>query len=58
MMQTPRTLAAVLAATGGSAMAHSGHGLGAGSHWHASDGWGFALVLALAATAWWLGRRK
>ena len=34
------------------ALAHDGHGL-AGSHWHATDVWGFvALGLGLAAAVW------
>jgi len=39
------------------ALAHEGHGMD-GSHWHATDLWGFAVVLALAAAAvWWRGRK-
>jgi hypothetical protein len=37
------------------AFAHDGHGLG-GSHWHASDAWGFAALAVMAALAVWLGR--
>jgi len=34
------------------ALAHDGHGL-AGSHWHATDTWGFvALAVGLAAAIW------
>ncbi len=35
--------------------AHDGHGL-AGSHWHATDAWGFAVVAGLIALAVWLSR--
>ena len=63
MNAMPRTttrmlsIAAGLAASG-TAGAHSGHGLGDGSHWHASDAWGLVLGLALAVVALWLLRRK
>ena len=39
----------------GAVFAHEGHGLG-GSHWHASDTWGFVTVGALVALAVWLSR--
>jgi len=35
--------------------AHEGHGLG-GSHWHATDVWGFAAFGAAVALALWLSR--
>jgi len=35
--------------------AHDGHGL-SGSHWHASDTWGFLAVGVLLALAIWLSR--
>lgn len=38
------------------AMAHEGHGLGAGSHWHAADSWGWIVGLAVVAILW--GARK
>ena len=39
------------------ARAHEGHGL-AGSHWHATDAWGFVAAGALVVLAlWWRGRR-
>ncbi|NBU89182.1 MAG: hypothetical protein EBS16_08280 [Betaproteobacteria bacterium] len=37
--------------------AHDGHGL-TGSHWHATDVWGFALALAVAVVMWWWSRNK
>jgi len=41
-----------------SAHAHEGHGMPGSSHWHASDIWGFVIVGALAAAAfWWKGRK-
>jgi hypothetical protein len=37
-------------------IAHEGHGP-SGTHWHATDVWGFvALAIALAAAAWLSGR--
>ncbi|RZU02360.1 hypothetical protein [Rivibacter subsaxonicus] len=39
------------------ALAHEGHGP-EGSHWHATDAWGFVVLGALLAAALWFGRRK
>ncbi|HEV7912865.1 MAG TPA: hypothetical protein VGP22_03810 [Albitalea sp.] len=39
------------------ASAHDGHGL-AGTHWHATDVWGFVALGAAAAVAFWAGRKK
>ncbi len=36
--------------------AHDGHGL-MGSHWHATDLWGFLAVGVLLAIAIWQGRK-
>lgn len=36
--------------------AHDGHGL-AGTHWHATDVWGFVVVGGLAAAAVWVSRK-
>ena len=36
-------------------LAHEGHGLG-GSHWHATDVWGFGGVGCMLALAIWLSR--
>jgi len=47
--------AAALLASSAGAMAHQGHGLN-GSHWHATDAYGFAFVAALAVIAIWLSR--
>jgi len=35
--------------------AHEGHGL-SGTHWHATDAWGFAVLAGLVALAVWLSR--
>ena len=51
-------LTAAALAVSPAAWAHSGHGLGDGTHWHATDAWGLALALAVGAAALWLGRRK
>jgi hypothetical protein len=48
-------LALVMAST--TAVAHDGHGL-EGGHWHASDAFGFVLVLVLAVAMMWWSRRK
>ena len=37
--------------------AHEGHGL-AGAHWHASDAWGYVVIAACVAAAWWASRGK
>lgn len=42
----------------GLAHAHPGHGQPHASHWHATDAWGWALGLAVAAVVLWLMRRK
>lgn len=57
MKQIHRGLPLALALGSMSAWAHEGHGL-PGSHWHATDVWGFvvgALVVAGLA-AWWRNR--
>jgi hypothetical protein len=51
-------LAALLALLPLAASAHEGHGLPGPSHWHATDTLGLLLVVALAAGAWLLNRRK
>ncbi len=39
-------------------LAHDGHGLGNGAHWHASDSAGFVLLaVAVAAGIWWTRRK-
>jgi hypothetical protein len=53
-----RGFALTLVGTSTLAWAHEGHGLEGGSHWHASDAFGFALVGALGAVALWLWLRR
>ncbi|MBL0085781.1 MAG: hypothetical protein IPP44_03530 [Ideonella sp.] len=38
--------------------AHEGHGLGSGSHWHATDALGFVAAALVVAAIVWLMRRK
>jgi hypothetical protein len=52
-----RLFVAALAGLHAPVWAHEGHGLW-GSHWHATDVLGFAVVIALAFGAWVIGRRK
>ncbi len=52
-----KTIAALAIGTIASAsLAHEGHGM-AGSHWHASDVWGFVALGGMFALAIWLSRR-
>ncbi len=44
-----------LASLASSVLAHDGHGL-SGTHWHATDAWGFAVAGALIGLALWLTR--
>ena len=37
--------------------AHEGHGL-FGSHWHATDAWGWLITGAVAAAVFWLSRGR
>jgi hypothetical protein len=53
-MKIARIIPALFAA---SAFAHDGHGAPP-LHWHATDGFGFALILALAAFAFWIARDR
>jgi len=39
-----------------STFAHEGHGL-QGSHWHATDLWGFVAIGVVLAIAIWHGRK-
>ncbi|NPC54803.1 hypothetical protein [Caenimonas soli] len=48
---------ATLMAVSAHSLAHDGHGL-TGSHWHATDAAGLALVAVLAGLAIWLSRDK
>lgn len=40
----------------GATFAHEGHGLH-GSHWHATDLWGFVAIGLVLALAIWQGRK-
>ena len=40
-----------------SAFAHDGHGM-PGTHWHASDTWGFVGGVVAVAIGWFLAKRK
>ncbi len=51
----PCIAAAVAAVIASPVMAHDGHGL-FGSHWHATDAWGFAGLAAAIAGAVWSSR--
>ena len=52
-----KTISALILGLPFLAQAHEGHGM-QGSHWHATDLLGFAIVLAaVAATVWWRGRK-
>ena len=53
-----KTLASLLLAlTAGASLAHEGHGLN-GSHWHASDAFGYAVLGLAVVLAVWAARRK
>ena len=54
-MRLPTLLLSAMVAT--PALAHEGHGL-FGAHGHASDAWGFVVIGAIAAAAWWAGRGR
>ena len=52
------SIAAYAVSTGASTVfAHDGHGLGGGTHWHATDVWGFVVVGTLCALAIWIARK-
>lgn len=56
--KTNRILTALaLVATSSLTWAHGGHGQGDGVHLHATDAWGWALALGVAAALWWARRR-
>lgn len=55
---TKTFLAALAAAPVCNAWAHEGHGMGVGSHWHATDAAGLVFGLGAALLAlWWTGRK-
>jgi hypothetical protein len=47
---------AALGMHAGATFAHEGHQL-PGSHWHATDLWGFVAIGVLLAVATWQGRK-
>jgi hypothetical protein len=49
--------AASLAAAAPLALAHEGHGT-AGTHWHATDAWGFVALGVGVALYFWVRRGK
>ena len=55
---TRLSLAAAVALLPTLALAHDGHGLGHGAHWHASDTLGFVLIAGVALAGIWWTRRK
>ena len=56
MLQAPRLAALPATLLPLLAQAHEGHGLG-GSHWHATDSFGWLLALALVAIGLWFTRK-
>ncbi len=52
-----KLLLAALAGTTPWVWAHDGHALD-GTHWHASDAWGFVVLGAVVALALWARRGK
>lgn len=56
-MKHSRSLLFTFSGLAATARAHEGHGL-EGSHWHATDTWGWVALALAAAAALWLSRRK
>ena len=41
------------------AYSHEGHGIDGASHYHATDVWGFVILICLMVIVWWFtGRDK
>ena len=57
MNATTLIAAYVMSTRANIAFAHEGHGL-AGTHWHATDVWGFVVVAGLAVAAIWVSRKN
>ncbi len=54
---TPKSIATyAITACAGTAFGHEGH-LMAGTHWHATDAWGFVALGAMVALAIWLSNK-
>jgi len=49
-------ISALTVALVGPLYAHEGHGM-SGSHWHATDGWGFIALVVLTGVLIWLRRK-
>jgi hypothetical protein len=58
-MKHARAVSAWIGATlmSSTAFAHEGHGL-SGTHWHATDAWGWLALGVVVAAALWVARRK
>ncbi|MDB5885672.1 MAG: hypothetical protein JWR74_1843 [Polaromonas sp.] len=58
-MNTTTTMKSIaltaMTACANSVFAHDGHAM-QGTHWHATDAWGFAIMGVAAAAAIWLSR--
>lgn len=58
VQKTHNSIAALALSMGSTAsFAHEGHGL-FGSHWHATDVWGFVILAGIVGAALWFGRGK
>ncbi|MEY4711651.1 MAG: hypothetical protein RIS88_1101 [Pseudomonadota bacterium] len=55
-LSLPRTFAAALAWSSCLALAHDGHGLANGSHWHATDTLGLLLGAVAVGVGVWIAR--
>jgi hypothetical protein len=55
---TPKSIAILAMSAGaGAAFGHEGHLL-SGTHWHATDAWGFVALAAMVALAIWFSNRN
>jgi hypothetical protein len=52
------TLAVAAALAAQTVLAHPGHGMGAGSHWHPGDTVGLLVVGVIASAACWFTRNR
>jgi hypothetical protein len=53
-----QSIVLVAAGAAGTALAHSGHGMPSGTHWHAGDAASIGLIVLVALLALWLARSK
>jgi hypothetical protein len=56
-MKVPYLVPAATALIAPLAQAHEGHGL-EGTHWHASDTWGFVALVVVLLVAWFTKRGR